>query len=115
MIAAVGILLRTIQIGENYAVLSSFQAAAAGRKGVRHLFAASYETGSRGAVSDTTAARAMVIVAPGRSQRRTRRSSGRGSETQPFVAAPVESCRKIAEPRPGTTGPVLYSTTANSR
>jgi hypothetical protein len=47
------------------------------------------------------------IVAPGRSQRRVRRRSGRGSETQPFVAWPVASCRKIAEPWPGTAGPRL--------
>ncbi len=49
----------------------------------------------------------IEIVAPGRSQRRVRRRSGRGSETQPFVACPVSSCRNIAEPRPGTVGRVL--------
>ena len=32
--------------------------------------------------------------------------------TQPFVAPPVSACRKIAEPRPGTTGLALYSMTA---
>ncbi len=47
---------------------------------------------------------AIAIEAPGRSRRRSRSSSGRGSEMQPFVARPVSSCRKIPLPRPGTAG-----------
>jgi hypothetical protein len=31
---------------------------------------------------------------------------------QPFVALPVWACRKIPDPRPGTTGRMLNSTTA---
>ena len=54
----------------------------------------------------------MLIVAPGRSQRKTLSNSGRGKLIQPFVALPLSSCRKIAEPRPGTAGCALYSTKA---
>ena len=32
------------------------------------------------------------------------------SETQPFVGWPISTWMKIAEPRPGTAGEVLYST-----
>ena len=47
--------------------------------------------------------------AAGRSQRRTWRSCGSGRLTQPAVGCPALTCRKIAEPRPGTTGAALNS------
>src|SRR4051794_11643016 len=57
----------------------------------------------------------IKIVAPGLRRRRTETSCVRGSDTQPFVARPVSTWRKIADPRPGTTGAALYSTSAKSR
>ncbi len=48
----------------------------------------------------------------GRSQRSTRTSSGYASATQPSVGAPKETCRKIADPAPCTTGEVLKSISA---
>ncbi len=57
----------------------------------------------------------MLIVAPGRSRRSRPISLGRGRLMQPFVAWPRSSCRKIAEPRPGTGGLLLNSMNASSR
>ena len=67
--------------------------------------------GGRGAHAPTL----IEIVAPGRSRRNNCTSSVRGSDTQPLVGWPRSSCRKIADPRPGTAGCVLYSMSANSR
>ena len=60
---------------------------------------------------------AMTIcgLCAGSSQRRTVSSSPAGRLTQPFVGPPMSSCRKIADPRPGTAGCALYSTKASSR
>ncbi len=44
---------------------------------------------------------------PGRNQRSSRSSSTEGSATQPAVGEPVATWMKIAEPAPGTIGPVL--------
>src|SRR3954453_2154656 len=51
----------------------------------------------------------------GSSHRSARTSLADGRLTQPFVAAPVSACRKIAEPRAGTTGASLKRMTANQR
>ena len=48
----------------------------------------------------------------GSSQRSTRRRAGRRRLMQPLVAFPICIWRKIPDPRPGTTGCMLYSTTA---
>ena len=55
---------------------------------------------------------AITGAAPGRNQRSTARSCAFLSEMQPIVGPPVCAWRKIPEPLPGTTGRMLYSTTA---
>ena len=56
----------------------------------------------------------IVIRAPGRRRASRESSRPRSRLTQPFVGRPVLTCRKIAEPRPGTGVAVLYSTTAKA-
>src|SRR3954465_6318066 len=56
----------------------------------------------------------MAGCADGCSHRNSRTSSASGSDTQPAVA-PTATWRKIADPRPGTTGRTLYRITAKYR
>src|SRR4051794_28591222 len=69
-------------------------------------------TGSRQPRRPALVPIAMEGCAFGSSQRSTCTRSARGMLTQPFVDEPVCACRKIPEPRPGTTGCMLNSTTA---